>query len=173
MGCDEQTIEVENLSSGFFAIKAKDYFAVSGFNGALTIGEDTDISRRLRRKGCKLIKSNTLLVYNSGHPRTLNKFIKREFWHGDSLRHLLMHKNIDLLTLYFVLNAVAITLLIVLLVYNLSYLLMLSILIMICVVPFLKAVLKVRKINANTFKLFVIYLLYINSRTAALLKYKK
>jgi len=165
-----QSIEVENLSSGFFAIKATNYAMIGGFDGSLTIGEDSDISRKLRDKGFKLIKSNRLLVYTSGHPKTVKKFIQREYWHGDSFCHLLIHKRIDLLTIYFIANAVAIAIAFVVLIYYLSVLLSILILSILCVVPFIKAVKKDHKIDAGTVRLFIIYFLYVNSRTAALFK---
>ena len=171
LGCNEQSIEVDNLSSGFIGIKKKIFFKVGGFDGFLTIGEDTDISRKLRDHGFKLIRSNRLLVYNTGHPKTIMQFIKREYWHGDSIRHLLIHKKIELLTIYLIMNAFVIACLIVMLI-NRSYLVTITLLATICILPLMKAVRKIHKININTVMLFIIYLLYVNTRTAALFKLK-
>lgn len=168
---NEQSVEVNNLSTGFLAIKRKVFFEVDGFNGHLTIGEDTDLSRKLRDNGFKLLRSNRLHVYNSGHPKTIKKFIKREFWHGDSIRHLLIHKKIESLTIYLLINAFIIACLIVMIM-NKLYLVTIALLATTCLLPLVKAVKKIRRINTSTVMLFFIYLLYVNSRTAALFKLK-
>lgn len=168
---NDQSVEVDNLSSGFFGIKRKVFFEVGGFNGYLTIGEDTDISRKLRDHGFKLVRSNRLHVYNGGHPKTIKKFMKREYWHGDSIRHLLIHKKIESLTIYLIINALVIVCLI-LMTMNGFYLATISLLTTTCLLPLVKAVKKIRRINTTTVMLFIIYLLYVNSRTAALFKIK-
>lgn len=163
-------IEVDNLSSGFIAIKAKQFTEVGGFNGALSIGEDTDISRKLRSQGYKLLKSSQLRVYNSGHPKTIGRLLRREYWHGDSFRHLLIHKKIELLTVYFIVNAIAIISSILLFICYGSLTMFLAYLLISSIMPFYKAIKKVHGINSKTFKLYFIYLSYINARTAALFK---
>lgn len=166
----ELNIEVDNLSSGFIAIKAKQFTEVGGFNGALSIGEDTDISRKLRSQGYKLLKSGQLRVYNSGHPKTIGRLLRREYWHGDSFRHLLIHKKIELLTVYFIVNAIAIISSILLFICYGSLTMILAYLLISSIMPFYKAMKKVHGINSKTFKLYFIYLSYINARTAALFK---
>lgn len=170
LGGVEQSIEVDNLSSGFIAIKAKQFSEVSGFNGALSIGEDTDISRKLKSHGYKLVKSSLLCIYNSGHPRTLVRLLRREYWHGDSFRHLLIHRKLELLTVYFVVNAIAIMSSIILTIWYYSLALLFVYLLVSSIMPFYKAIKKVHGINCKTFKLYFIYFLYINARTVALFK---
>jgi len=171
LGIAKQSIEVENLSSGFFAIKARDFARVGGFNGFLTIGEDTDISRKLRAQGYKLIKSNKLRVFNSRQPKTIKEFVKREYWHGDSFCHLLIHKKMEKLTIYFLVNIVIILIFCMLIIYRM-YSLALIVFALSCAAPLLKAVKKVSKLNIDTIRLFYIYLLYIHTRTVALFKLK-
>ena len=169
---EQQNIEVENLSSGFFAITAQYFNEVGGFNGELSIGEDTDISRKLRSKGFKLIKTNRLCVYNSGHPATIIKFLKREYWHGDSFRHLLIHKKIDLLTVYFIINFIVILISLAAMLLFKSIQLLLIYVIASGLVLMFKAIKKVPRIGLVSFKLFLLYFLYVNARSAALFKCK-
>ena len=168
---EKQSMEVDNLSSGFFAIRADAFSTVGGFDGSLSVGEDTDISRKLKDLNHTLIRSSTLNIYNSGHPATIRKFMKREYWHGDSFRHILIHKKLEPLTLYFFVNAFAVAALIVMLArgfYGMSFVLLVAV----CSVPLAKAVKKAGQINSEIGKLFFIYLLYVNSRSAALFKIK-
>jgi len=167
-----QDVEVENLSSGFLAIKGNVFIIVNGFNGALTIGEDTDISRKLISNGLKLIKSNKLKVYNSGHPETIYKFLKREYWHGDSFCHLLIHKKIELLTVYFIINAIALICSLIAAILYRNYAIFCTYIIISSMIPFLKAVKRAPKSVYLTSKLFFIYMLYVNARTLSLFKLK-
>lgn len=171
MKVGESTTEVDALASGFIAIKAEYFKAINGFNGTLDIGEDTDISRRLRALGLKLIKSSLLHVYNSGHPRTLFQLVKREYWHGDSITHLLTHKNIDRLTIYFMINSIM-QLLLVLSVYYRAYILIVIIAGMLTVPSIIKAIKKTRNMSQLTLQLIIIYLIYINTRSIALYNIK-
>lgn len=166
---EKQNMKVDILSSGFFAVRAAAFSVVGGFDGSLSVGEDTDISRKLKDVNHTLIRSSKLDIYNSGHPATIRKFMKREYWHGDSFRHILIHKKIEPLTVYFLLNACAVAALIVMLAqgfYGMSFVLLVAV----CSVPLAKAVKKTGQINSEIGKLFFIYLLYVNSRSAALFK---
>jgi glycosyltransferase involved in cell wall biosynthesis len=167
----DQAMEVETLGSGFLAIRRSAYDLVGGFDSRLTIGEDTDISRKLRSNGYKLLRSGKLLVYNSGHPGTLVKFMRREYWHGDSLRHLVMHKGIDLLTAYFFVNLMFVLIAVAFLFFN-SVMWFVAVLGVACVAPMAKAAAKARKLDSFFLKLFILYFLYVNCRSAALFKNK-
>jgi GT2 family glycosyltransferase len=166
----KQIIETDNLSSGFFAIKACVFGEIDGFNGSLSIGEDSEISYRLRANGYRLAKSNKIIVYNSGHPKTVRQFVRREIWHGDSFKHLMMHKNVDLLTIYFIVNCLLWASLILGLIYIKSYGFIFTNIAFIVAVPIYKAIIKVKGFNNNLLKLIVIYTLYAASRSLALFK---
>lgn len=170
LGDKQKDVEVETLSSGFLAIRARDFSEVNGFNGALTIGEDTDISRKLRSRGLKLIRSNRLRVHNSGHPKTLLRFIKREFWHGDSFHHLVIHRKLEVLTMYFLGNSVAIACSIVALIGFNSLKFCLMYVFFSSLIPFAKAARRTGRLSFQTCKLFVLYFLYVNARSASLFK---
>lgn len=166
----QHAVDVENLSSGFFAIKASAFQEIGGFNGGLSIGEDSEISNRLIINGHRLVKSKNIIVHNSGHPRTIIQFIKREYWHGDSINHLIVHKNIDLLTVYLFMNSLLWVSLIICTIYTKSYVLILANMALIVAVPSYKAAIKVKLFNRCLFQLIFIYLLYASSRSLALFK---
>ena len=167
---NNETLEVENLSSGFFAIWSKIFREIGGFNGSLSIGEDSEISKRLTKSGYRLLKSNKVIVYNTGHPKNIQDFMKREFWHGDSFKHLIIHRNIDLLTVYFFVNLILWINLIFSLFFFRSTLFFVLNLTLILIIPLYKAFKKENGINIKLIKLFFVYTLYSISRSLALLK---
>ncbi len=169
---NNSTVEVTNLSSGFFAIKKDIFYEVGGFDSNLTVGEDSNISMKLRKINYKLIKSNKLLVFNSGYPRNLWQFIKREYWHGDSIKHLIMHKNIDMMTFYLFINCFMWGSLIFL-VTSLKPLFIISLNILaLSIIPFYKAVKKTMHCNLVLLQLSYVYIVYALIRSLALFKYK-
>jgi GT2 family glycosyltransferase len=110
---DDEVKEVLFLGSGFLALRKKVFKQVNGFDEKLDVGEDSDLSRRIRENGYRLVQDRNLKVYNTRYPKTLREMIKREFWHGDSFRNLRIHKSIDPMTVYLV--VIAMTMAIVLL----------------------------------------------------------
>lgn len=169
--CEQgQTIDVGNLSSGFFAIKARVFREVGGFNGNLSIGEDSEMSKRLLKNGHRLVKSNTIIVHNSGHPKTIWQFLKREYWHGDSIKHLMVHKNIDLLTVYIILNCLLWVCLAMCIFYNKPYYFIIINIVLIMAVPSFKGIVRVKRLNLRLVQLIFVYFLYVTSRSIALFK---
>lgn len=167
-----ETVYVDNLSSGFFAIKTNVFLEIGGFNGNLSIGEDSEISNRLVQGGHRIVKSRKIIVHNIGHPENIFQFVKREYWHGDSVKHLYIHKNIDLLTIYFALNCLLWFGVLMCVLYLKSYRLALVIGVLIFTVPFYKALVRIGKINFKLLQLALVYFLYASSRSLALFKVK-
>ncbi|MBV5339638.1 MAG: glycosyltransferase [Deltaproteobacteria bacterium] len=167
------TTEVYNLSSGLFAIKSKIFTEIGGFNSALSIGEDSEISRRLIKNGHILVKSNKIIVYTTGYANCIKNFVQREMWHGDSFKHLAVHRNIDLLTIYILTNSLMWVSLIVVFLYtkSLEYLAINAAFIII--VPLYKALIKTKTINIAYVQLAFVYVLYSLSRSIALFKVSK
>jgi glycosyltransferase involved in cell wall biosynthesis len=165
-----ETTRVQALSSGFLAVRASDFCRVNGFSSALTIGEDTDLSRRLTDQGMALLKTSALRIYNSGHPATLARFIRREFWHGDSLGHILVHKRLDLLTAYFLANLAGLMVSAAASVVFRSILPLAGYLLASSLLPLAKALKKTHKPSLLTAQLFLLYVLYLHTRSASLLK---
>ncbi|BHH86286.1 glycosyltransferase family 2 protein [Desulforhopalus sp. 52FAK] len=162
---------VDNLSSGFFVIKSNVFKNMSGFNGTLTIGEDSEFSKRLMQSGFKLAKSKQIILYNTGHPRSIKNYFKREFWHGDCIEDLFKHKNIDFLTIYFF------SFFFILITFTYSIFSVKPILILVCgagliFVPLLKSFQKEKKINTSTLKLFTLYFIYSLARSLSLFKFR-
>lgn len=159
----------ESIASGAFIIRKSVFFEVGGFNTALDVGEDTELSRNIVKKGYKNILDTQSIIYNTGYPKTMLKFIKREFWHGDSWQTILVHKKIDSLTIYLVINLIMF--LIIFIRYQKKLLRMMAFALIYIVLPsIIKAYNKRNKIDLLFFQLLIIYMVYIMSRTIALFK---
>jgi len=165
-----QSMAVDNLSSGFFAVRRDVFDQVDGFNGALSIGEDSDLSLRLRAKGFLLLRTNRFLIFNSGHPANILAFVKREFWHGDSIGLLLQHKNIDLLTMYLFLHFFGVVTLVYCLSFGVNIYLSILLITLIGAAPSYKSFKKLGGFKEGFFSLSGVYFLYLCSRAVALFK---
>jgi len=71
---------VLSLTTGSFIIKKSVFDAVGQFNESLIAGEDTEISKRIREKGYSLYMIPQCWVVHLGYPRTINSFIRRQYW---------------------------------------------------------------------------------------------
>lgn len=159
----------ESIASGAFIIRKSVFFEVGGFNVALDVGEDTELSRNISKKGYKIILDAQSIIYNTGYPKDMLAFMKREFWHGDSWQTILVHKKIDSLTMYLIINVLMFLIIFIraqnkllrMLTFSLIYIMLPSI---------IKAYNKRKKIDLLFFQLLIIYLVYILSRTIALFK---
>lgn len=100
--------EVKYFGSGAFGMRRDVWDVVGGFNDLLEVGEDTDLSVRIRSKGYKIFKEINIKIYNTGFPKTLSEFFHREFWHGDNFKTIITHKHFDFLTLYLLFTALSI-----------------------------------------------------------------
>lgn len=159
----------ESIASGAFIIRKNVFFEVGGFNAALDIGEDTDLSRAISKKGYKIILDAQSIIYNTGFPEDLLAFMKREFWHGDSWQTILVHKKIDSLTIYLIINVLMFLIIFIRAQRRLLRMLTFS-LIYIVLPSIIKAYNKRKKIDILFFQLLIIYLVYILSRTISLFK---
>lgn len=164
--------EKETIASGAFIMRKDVFVEVGGFTEALDVGEDTDLSRKVRKRGYKIYLNADSLIYNTGYPKTILSFIKREFWHGDSWQTIIIHKKIDPLTVYLLMNII---LFVLSAVHASKGRLKTSILSIAYVVlpSIIKAYEKCRKINLMFYQLIIVYVLYIVSRTLSLFKFKR
>lgn len=167
---NDNLFEVKSTGSGFMALKRSLFERVKGFNELLRVGEDTDLCSRVRTEGYKVYKSNHLIVYNKGHPKDLIHFIKREFWHGDSFKQIIIHRRWDINTIYLFFNSLMLFFGVLSLspFINLGYILLpLSY----TIAPSLfRAFKKRQRFDGLFFQLFCLYMIYIYTRTIALYK---
>lgn len=72
---------IDTYSAGF----RKDAFlSTGGFDTSFPFpnNEDTDLSYKMSQKGYKMVFNPDAVVWHSGHPDTLRKYMKLKFWRG-------------------------------------------------------------------------------------------
>ncbi len=167
----DQCLSVGNLSSGFLAIRRGAFDKAGGFDQRLDVGEDSDLSARLKKNGMKLLRTNRFSVYNTGQPVNVRAFLKREFWHGESIGDLLNNRGFDLFALYLVAHLLAVAVLIVSLITGLGFpATTAGAGLFLCLAPICKAFKKNGGFRKFFFLLFGLYFLYVCARSAALFK---
>lgn len=164
--------EIQHLYSGGFAVSRNLFFDVGRFNEYLKIGEDSDLSKRIIEKGFNVYVDIDSVVYNTRYPKNIMQFIKQEFWHGDSFKTLCTHRQIDILTIYFISCLVLFTLCFILYIGYSSTVFIILPLLYLSVPAAIKAFRKTERIDVKFVQLTFIYIAYIISRTASLLKIK-
>ena len=160
--------EVEAIASGAFGIKKELFIKAGGFDERLVVGEDTELSKRIKDMGYHIYLDPECLIYNKGFPKTLIEFLKVEIWHGDSIKSLMIHKNIDLLTVYFFICLGTLVFALLAAVGFLPEWLVFMPLFIIAGPALLKAIKRKRKIDLQFVQLSVIYIVYITARTISL-----
>lgn len=79
--------DVEWLGSGNLAVRRTVFFAVGGFDTALTTCEDVDLCNRIRATGARIVSNADMKNIHYGDPATLWDVFKSELWRGrDNLR---------------------------------------------------------------------------------------
>jgi len=58
--------------------------SLGGFDEAMSAGEDTDITQRLKSSGHEINIDPQLSVVHLGYPVTIGSFIKRQMWHSEN-----------------------------------------------------------------------------------------
>lgn len=164
--------KLQNLYSGGFAICRNLFFDVGGFNENLKIGEDSDLSNRIIKKGLNVYVDIDSVVYNTRYPKNIMQFIKQEFWHGDSFKTLFTHRQFDLLTIYLISCLLLFIISIVLFIGNTSAVVFYLPALQISIPATIKAFRKRHKIDVKFIQLTIIYNVYIIARTASLIKVK-
>ena len=159
-----------SIASGAFGIKRKLFIGAGGFDERLKVGEDTELSKRIKKMGYQIFLDPECIIFNKGFPKTLLAFLKVEIWHGDSIKSLMIHKNIDLLSVYFLccLGSIGMALCAIL-----GFVPIWSVFLPLVVIAgpaFLKVIQRQKKIDLQFVQLFVIYIVYIIGRTISILK---
>lgn len=70
------------ISSASFAIRKEVFEKIGGFNEKITIGEDTDLSMRLRSKGYKTVYDPKIKVLHFHKRESLQSLLKYQFKNG-------------------------------------------------------------------------------------------
>lgn len=65
-------------------IKRKHFEMVNGFDTVMTAGEDSDIHKKLIKKGLKVKIERELSVVHLGNATTISAFLKRQIWHSEN-----------------------------------------------------------------------------------------
>ncbi|MEP4739187.1 glycosyltransferase [Saccharospirillum sp.] len=71
-----------HMNTAHMIVPRKTFNLIGGFNIDLVSGEDYDISKRLKDRGCELISDGRLRAYHYGFPTSIWEFVSRESWHG-------------------------------------------------------------------------------------------
>ena len=93
-----ELFKLDFLYSGAFVIRRDVFFKIGQFNENLRIGEDSELSVKLKNKDYEIFVVTESVIYNTGYPKNLIQFFKDELWHGDSLKTIFIHKQLDYLT---------------------------------------------------------------------------
>lgn len=72
---------IDTYSAGF---KKEVFLSMGGFDSSFPFpnNEDTDLSYRMSLEGHKMVFNPDAIVWHSGHPDNLKKYVKLKFWRG-------------------------------------------------------------------------------------------
>jgi len=72
---------IDTYSAGF---KKEVFLSMGGFDPSFPFpnNEDTDLSYRMSLEGYKMVFNPDAIVWHSGHPDSLKKYVKLKFWRG-------------------------------------------------------------------------------------------
>lgn len=72
---------IDTYAAGF---KKDIFLAFGGFDTSFPVpnNEDTDLSYRMSRKGCKMVFNPNAIVWHLGHPDTMQKYARTKFLRG-------------------------------------------------------------------------------------------
>lgn len=72
---------IDTYSAGY---KKDTFLSINGFDTSFTSAnhEDTDLSYKMSLKGYKMVFNPKAVVWHSGHPDTLTKYMRLKFWRG-------------------------------------------------------------------------------------------
>ena len=87
--------EADYIVGGNFVIRKLVFDSINGFDEAMITDEDTDIGRRLRTRGFKLINAPQVRVIHLGNAKTLKQFICKEYWHATSIVKRMSWQDMD------------------------------------------------------------------------------
>ncbi len=71
-----------HLGTGHMIVGSAAFQEIGRFDETLTTGEDYEFCSRAKRLGFQIINNGVLSVYHHDFPQKLDRFIKREAWHG-------------------------------------------------------------------------------------------
>ena len=74
--------EFSHVNSAHMIITKELFDELGGFDEYLETGEDYDFSVRVKKQGLIIYNEPELEVIHDGFPKTLSRFIIREYWHG-------------------------------------------------------------------------------------------
>ena len=158
-----------HIASGAFGIKKELFISAGGFDERLTVGEDTELSLRIKSMGKEILLDPNCVVYNNGFPKTIIEFSRKEIWHGDSIKSIAIHRNLDYLTVYFILCLLTVIFAILSLTGVFPLIGVILPVLFIGGPSLVKAYNRTMKVNKVFLQLSVIYMVYIFSRTLSLI----
>lgn len=74
----------KDLLGAAIFIRREDFEEVGLFDEKLTSGEDSKLSRDLRKKGHTVALSSEISVAHLGNPTSFRNFVKRQIWHSEN-----------------------------------------------------------------------------------------
>ena len=172
---DQAVKEVDWLESMNLFVRRDQFLSIGGFNEDLVTCEDADFCFRIAKYG-RIVSDSRISVIHLGEASTVKEFMKKEIWRGQgNLRGVFSHGLLlrelpsFIIPIYF---GVLIPLLVVGLVITRNPNLLI-IFILLCLLPSMVVLLKVRKKmmgKADVFNLFLLLQVYFFARTVAILK---
>ena len=81
-GTEEGRKKVNFIPTRHMIIKKEFFEKIGGFDAGLVTGEDSEICRRAKRYGARIINNLELKVVHQDFPNTLQRFFQNNRWHG-------------------------------------------------------------------------------------------
>ena len=76
--------EVDWLGAGNLFVRRDAFLEIGGFREDLVASEDVDLCHRIRQNGGRILLDPRIRNIHHGEPKTLQDFVKKEFWRGSS-----------------------------------------------------------------------------------------
>lgn len=84
LGEKKEAVEDKDLLGSCTVVRKGIFEEVGGFNEEVTSGEDTQLSKDIRRKGYVVKIKPDIDVVHMGNAKTIMEFYRRQRWHGSS-----------------------------------------------------------------------------------------
>lgn len=84
-----------HINAGNLFVRAELYNALGGFDATLASGEDYEFAQRASHR-VRVIADDRIRVIHHGNPKSLQRFLQREIWHGLGALASVKHDWLDL-----------------------------------------------------------------------------
>ena len=157
------------IGSANLVVKRNIFDFIGGFDPDLTTGEDRELCWRIQSQQYLTMQDKSLTVYHYGYPKSMMQFAMREYWHGHSILSDLSNIKKSRIIFALIINISTYLCIFLLLITNHANIFSLFLL---ALLPFSISLIRCTK-KSNLFylpKLTILYIIYLNARSAAFVK---